>query len=73
MFKVGDNVMIRPDSKFYGMGHSNNPANVVGVVRLIDESGFFIPTVYVDWPSGDNSYRISDLIFAEELKIEDFV
>jgi hypothetical protein len=58
---VGDKVMIRENSQFYGAHHLMNPAGVVGTV--IYYSGGTHQGVHVEWFEGySNTYDESDLI-----------
>lgn len=68
MFKVGDKVLISPDSEYYGDGIAN-PSGVVGTVtdtRGIEEGGYYNVTVV--WDTGPASfYREEDLIKEEPI------
>ena len=62
-FSVGDKVLIKPSSEYYGKNHAN-PADVEGVVV----AGYDDPFLYhVKWSTGyHNHYTCSDLMPARK-------
>lgn len=67
-FKIGDRVLIRKDSEYYGKDKDHNPANVVGVVSYIFDDDDH--PYWVDWSEEyANSYREYDLELEAELGI----
>ena len=67
-FKVGDEVMISTSSEYYGIGSTNNPRDVKGVLTdIVGEDGSL--PYSVKWSNGGiNSYEASDLIMVEAVK-----
>ena len=61
-FKVGDIVVINPESRYYDIG-SLNPANEEGVVIEV-----FYGTYIVKWGKGRNSYREQDLLLVDDFE-----
>lgn len=60
--RVGDKVVIKPESTFYGKSRLN-PADVEGEVVSLNGAGFL--PVTVRWPMGENSYGVEDLTISE--------
>lgn len=67
MFKIGDEVTIKPGSMFYREYDTSNPCRVKGIVSTIptETSNWF----YVKWETGMmNVYEEKDLIYWNESK-----
>ena len=71
-FKIGDEVMIHPDSDYYGEDGDYNPADVVGIVIPPDYNDSVF-CYRVQWPRGENNYREVDLMFAKALTKEEML
>lgn len=68
-FNVGDMVRIRENSEYYGRDEDDNPGGSTGFVREVDRYSPSNHTVHVEWASGRNVYRVSDLEYAVEQEV----
>jgi hypothetical protein len=66
-FKVGDKVRIKINSEYYRDGDALNPKHEVGIVDEVDSDDY----ISVEWVSGTNCYRDSDLELAKYSPIQD--
>lgn len=61
-FIAGDKVYIKEESPFFGSDPTHNPRDVEGTVMTVSEETYIgSMNITVDWGTGANNYRLSDL------------
>lgn len=68
MFKIGDKVKIRKDSKYYDRVEPSNPKDTIGTICQLYETHSY--NYQVKWPAGaKNAYNDFDLELADTVQI----